>query len=459
MNEQKKKFGMADRVGYALGDMGGSFVNLYIDAFILLFATDVLKIAPTFMSGLFLFARLFDAINDPLIGSFPDRWRLGKSGNKFKPWIKIFMIPLAVSVLLVFYNVGGFSISARHVWISFAYIFYGVSYTGTSMPYGSMASVISQDPDERTQLSSARAIGGMLVGYGFLTFVPKFIFDSDKKIVPSGFFTLAIVFALLSLASYVGLLKLTTERVHQPHSQTTFNYGDVLKGVGKNRPLIGIMIATIGSLIYITANSQLAPYIMKDFYKRPDLLTIRSLMAIPLSLFAIFFGPVLAKKFGKRNLILAATAFNLILSAGIMFFHIPNVWVYMVLYTLANIGQAFFAVLVWALVTDCLDYHEYLMHQRSDGSLYSIFTFARKLGATAASTLGALVLGMIGYDQTVESGMQTLAVDQKIYTMVTATPVIASILVLLGLGLIFNITKHKQDEITAELIRRREAGE
>ena len=97
MEKKTRPFGVLDQVGYVCGDMAGSFVNLFVDAYFLTFCTYVLGISPAWMATLFLVARLWDAINDPIMGSFPDRWRLGKSGDKFKPWIKLFMIPLALS--------------------------------------------------------------------------------------------------------------------------------------------------------------------------------------------------------------------------------------------------------------------------------------------------------------------------------------------------------------------------
>jgi GPH family glycoside/pentoside/hexuronide:cation symporter len=100
-----RKFGVKDQVGYVFGDMAGSFVNLFVDAYFLTFCTYALGIKASWMAGLFLVARLWDAVNDPIIGTFPDRWRLGKSGDKFTPWIKLFMIPLALSGVLCFSNV------------------------------------------------------------------------------------------------------------------------------------------------------------------------------------------------------------------------------------------------------------------------------------------------------------------------------------------------------------------
>lgn len=169
--KQIRPFGVKDEIGYVFGDMAGSFVNLFVDAYFLIFCTSVLGISAGWMGTLFLVARLWDAINDPIMGSFPDRWMIGKSGDKFKPWIKIFMIPLALSGVLCFLNVPLEGI-ALHAYVAFAYVLYGMSYTGTSMPFGAMASVVSDDPIQRSKLSRARSIGGTIVGIVGLSIVP-----------------------------------------------------------------------------------------------------------------------------------------------------------------------------------------------------------------------------------------------------------------------------------------------
>lgn len=453
MNE-KRKFGMRDQIGYVFGDMGGSFVNLYVDAFFLTFCTYVLGIKATWMGSLFLIARLWDAINDPVIGSFPDRWQIGKSGDKFKPYIKIAMFPLAIAGILCFADVSSFSSIAKHAWVVFAYIAYGMSYTGTSMPFGSMASVITNDPIERTKLSRARAIGGTIVGIGALSLVPQFVFNKEGEVVPSGFFMVAIVFSILSLICYGLLLRLTTERVKQPKVEgQKFNYGKVLKSVFKNRPMLGVMLATVGSLLYITGNSQLSSFLYKEFYHAPQVLTLVSLVSVPIMI--VFFPaiPKLSQKFGKRNVILFCAAYNLIISSVLFLVPIQNVYAFVTINTLANSGQTAFTMLIWAFVTDCIDYSEYQTGERNDGSLYSIYTFSRKIGSTLASTIASFSLGIIGYVSGIQS--QTPEVANHIRSLCTSIPVITCVLELIGIGLVYNLTKDKTNELYAELERRR----
>mgnify|MGYP000124518348 FL=1 len=457
MNDKSlRPFGVKDQLGYVFGDMAGSFVNLFVDAYFLTFCTYVLGISPEWMAGLFLAARLWDAINDPIMGSFPDRWRLGKSGDKFKPWVKLFMIPLALSGILCFANVP-FEGIALHAWVAFAYVFYGMSYTGTSMPFGAMASVVSADPIDRSKLSRARSIGGTIVGMGALSLVPIFCFDKDSNIIPERFTLIAVIFGVLCIISYLLLCNLTVERVRQPKQEgEKFNYGNVLKAAVKNRPLIGVMVATIGSMLYITGSSQLRSYIYKEFYQDTSMMTLASIGTFPIMLICFILVPKIVQKFGKRNVILVMSTYNLLLSAYILLFPVQNALLYTVLNLLATIGQTAFTILIWALVTDCLDYSEWKMNFRADGSMYSLYTFSRKIGSTIASTGAASALAAIGYISGI-GAVQSAATINNIYYLVNAVPVITCILELIGIGLIFNLDQKKTAEMYAVLAKRRNA--
>lgn len=456
-NKSVRPFGVKDQLGYVFGDMAGSFVNLFVDAYFLTFCTYVLGISPGWMAGLFLAARLWDAINDPIMGSFPDRWTIGKSGDKFKPWVKLFMIPLALSGVLCFSNVP-FEGVALHAWVAFSYVLYGMCYTGTSMPFGAMASVVSTDPIDRSKLSRARSIGGTLVGFGAMSIIPMVCFDKDSNIMPERFAMVAVAFGILCVVSYLILCNMTVERVRQTNTEKEpFNYGKVLKAAFKNRPLIGVMIATVGSMLYITGYSQLKSYIYKEFYQDTKFMSLASLGSIVVMAVCFVMVPKIVAKFGKRTVILVMSTYNLILSSFILFFPIGSPLVYTVLNLLATIGQTTFTILIWALVTDCLDYSEWKMNFRADGSMYSLYTFSRKIGSTIASAGAASALAAIGYVAGV-GVVQSASTINNIYYLVNAIPVITCILELVGIGLVFNLDKETTSEMYDTLAARRKAA-
>lgn len=448
--KQIRPFGVKDEIGYVFGDMTGSFVNLFVDAYFLIFCTSVLGISAGWMGTLFLVARLWDAINDPIMGSFPDRWMIGKSGDKFKPWIKIFMIPLALSGVLCFLNVPLEGI-VLHAYVAFAYVLYGMSYTGTSMPFGAMASVVSDDPIQRSKLSRARSIGGTIVGIVGLSIVPVVCFDKQSNILPGRFTLIAVVFGVLSIISYFVLLNLTQERIRQNVEKAEkFNYGKVLKATVHNRPLIGVMVATLGSMLFITGSNQVRSYIFKEYYARTDVMSIISLATIPILVICFPLVPKLVAKFGKKATLMAAIISSTIFSVIPVVMEIKNVYVYSALVVLGTIGQTVFTMLIWALVTDCLDYSEWKFHERSDGSMYSLYTFSRKIGSTIASTGVSFGLAAIGFVSG-SNVVQTAEAVNGIYFLVNIIPVVTCALELIGVGLIFNLNKETTEQMYAEL--------
>ena len=448
--KQIRPFGVKDEIGYVFGDMAGSFVNLFVDAYFLIFCTNVLGISAGWMGTLFLVARLWDAINDPIMGSFPDRWMIGKSGDKFKPWIKIFMLPLALSGVLCFFNVPLEGI-ALHAYVAFAYVLYGMSYTGTSMPFGAMASVVSDDPIQRSKLSRARSIGGTIVGIVGLSIVPVVCFDKQSNILPERFTLIAVIFGVLSIISYFVLLNLTQERIRQNVEKAEkFNYGKVLKATVHNRPLIGVMVATLGSMLFITGSNQVRSYIFKEYYARTDVMSIISLATIPILVICFPLVPKLVAKFGKKATLMAAIVSSTIFSVIPVVMEIKNVYIYSALVVLGTIGQTVFTMLIWALVTDCLDYSEWKFNERSDGSMYSLYTFSRKIGSTIASTGVSFGLAAIGFVSG-SNVVQTAEAVNGIYFLVNIIPVVTCILELVGVGLIFNLNKETTEQMYAEL--------
>ena len=453
--DYKVKF--KDQFGYFCGDYGGSLVNLYIDMWILTFATYILGIDAKWMAGLFLFARIWDGINDPLIGSLPDRFKIGKSGDRFKPYIRIAMVPLALSCLLIFSDVSAWSQGAKMAWVSILYLIYGMSYTGASMPYGAMASVMTNDPESRTKLSRARAIGGMGVGVTFMALVPQMIWNADHTPKASGYFTLAVIAAGGALLFYTLLLVLCKERIQLEDgvkaSQKKYSFWHVLKGAVTNRPLIGMMIASLGSMFSNQANGSLASYMYREYYHEPKAMSVTSFMSIPVMAFCFVVVPKLSQKFGARKTILGAVCINIVCSILLVMFPIPNVYLFMFVNTVANIGQTIFIILTWARVAQCIDFQENRYNERYHGTQYSIYTFSRKIGTAIASSSVAAMLPLIGFVS--GASEQAASFGTNVRMLAVGLPVVSCIVELAGVGLIYNITPEKSEEIRKTLEQRR----
>lgn len=452
MTEDHRPFGIKDQVGYMLGYVGGSFVNLYVDGFVLTFATYVLGVSPFFMSMLFLGARIWDAFTDVMMGQIPDRYRIGNSGNKYKPYIRIAKWPLAISGVMVFTNVSNLAPELIMVWIAMAYVFYGMAYTAASIPYGAMATVISRDPVHRTKLSRARSIGGMVVGIGALTFVPILTFDDAGSVLPNSFFYIAIAFGILSILAYIGLDKLTVERVREETKSTVnrdYRFKDALRSLPKNRPLMGVMVASVGSLIQITAQNQLGVILFNEYYNNPQAQALNNLINVLVIVVLVIAVPKLVGRFGKKNLVVTGTSVSLLVAIFLFFVPIQNVYWFIAIYNLGMSGMTLFTIVVWAIVTDALDYNELITRKRYDGTLYSVYTFSRKVGSALASTVASFGLGAIGFVSGIES--QTAQVSQNIRYLFMLMPIISGVLMLVGMGLIYNLNNEKTNRMYDEL--------
>lgn len=444
-----RPFDVRDEIGYTCGDMAGSFVNIYIEGYFLTFCTYVLGIDPKWMAGLFLAARFLDACLGPVIGSLPDRFRLGNSRNKFLPWVRLFSVPLALSGVLCFLCVP-FEGRLLHLWAAGCYLLYSISYSGASIPYGAMVNVVSSDPAQRSRLSRARSIGGTIISFGALSLVPVFCFDRDANLLPRRFTLMAVLFGIGCLVSYELLQRLTLERIHEDEKKKeTYSIGRLIQAAIKNRPLVGIMIATIGAMM-TTSSMQLASYLYKEFYHNAAAMTAGSLLNLPVLFLCFPLVPRLSAKLGKRRLVLYSVLAGFLINLIKLFFCVRNVWFFMVLWCLANIGQTVFNMLIWAMVADCLDYSEWKLHVRSDGSMYGLYVFSRKLGNTIASSGAAAALSAIGYVAGTNV-VQASAVVDNIYLLVNGIPVLVCVIELLGLGLIYNLDQKTCDKMYAEL--------
>ena len=140
------------------------------------------------MGTMFLVGKVFDAIITAIMGTLPTVLESEKQVISSKPCISFSKWLLAASCLLAFADVSSWESTVIHIWVVAVYLFFCVAYTADAIPYGSLASVITNEPVERTKLSRARSIGGMIVGVGFLSFVPMFIYDKAGNIVPEAFF-------------------------------------------------------------------------------------------------------------------------------------------------------------------------------------------------------------------------------------------------------------------------------
>lgn len=450
-----RPFGMKDKIGYLFGDFGNDFFFFLVSSFLMVYYTDVFGISPAFVGTLFLIARLWDAFADVTWGRFIDSRKTGKNG-KFKPWIFRMSFPLVISGVLMFLHIPGMSTGFYEAYAFVTYILWGTLYSTVNIPYGSMASVITADPVQRTALSTFRTTGSMLAQLIVGAIGPLIVFV-DNKANASHFFMAAVLFGILSIACYMACVKLSTERIVIAETQgKKANLGTTLKGLTKNKPLIWILIASLLFMINMMLIGTVNVYLFKDYFANAKILSFVGIVQSVSTFIAIPLANPLVRKYGKKEI--ASIGMALAAIVYLLLFLLPNIStaVFVAITAVGMFGFAFFNIVVWAFVTDVIDYHEYLTGLREDGTVYSIYSFARKVGQAIAGGLGGIVISAIGYNATLK--VQPQRVLNGIHSLATLVPAAVYIVIFLILVFLYPLTKSRTNQLAIDLTEKRKAA-
>lgn len=464
MNSQEnttvRPFGTRDKIGYMFGDFGNDFTFIFASSFLMVFYTKVLGISGAAVGTLFLVARCVDAVTDITMGRIVDSVKPQKDG-RFRPWLRRMCGPVAIAAFLMYQSgMAGASMGLKMVYMYVTYLLWGsVFYTSINIPYGSMASAISAEPDDRTSLSTFRSIGATLASLVIGVGAPLLIYTKDaqgNQIVQGGRFTIiAGVFSVLAIVCYILCYKLTTERVKTEvkENRERAGFGKTVGSMFKNRALLAIIGAAIMLLLTQILSQTMNAYLFADYFKSAGALSTMNFIGTGLGLLMAPAIKPISKKFGKKE---AASVATFIAGASyliLFFLRLQEVKLYIVLATIALVGQTFFNMVIWANITDVIDYQEVLIHQRDDGTVYAVYSFARKIGQALAGGLGGYALAAIGYDSVAK--VQTESVKHGIYTVSTIVPAVCFIAVALILTFWYPLNKKKVAENVEELQRRK----
>ena len=270
MNEKKnvRKFGMLDKIGYTLGDMGCCCTEKFRSAYLSVFFTLVLQINPLHSAALFLITKIWDAINDPIIGALVDSKKDTGKG-KFIPWIRAFAIPMAVVCVLGFYDTSSWDYNVRLIYAFVSYVVYEIMYTCVNVPYGSLSAVMTDDVNQRTDLSRYRSLGGTIFMTVAVIAGPLFLYK-DNQPVPGRFIILAGIFAAVGIVCLMLTSFWCKERVVAESlvkEEKKFDINDVItvvKEIASNRALIGCMLASFIGMVGASVVNGLNTYLYKD---------------------------------------------------------------------------------------------------------------------------------------------------------------------------------------------------
>ena len=450
-------FGMKDKLGYMFGDFGNDFTFILSSSFMLKFYTDVMGVNAAVVGMLMMAARFVDAVTDVTMGQIVDRSKPTKDG-KFKPWIKRMCGPVAIASFLIYQSeFANMSMGFKVFWMVATYILWGsIFYTSINIPYGSMASAVTADPKERADLSTWRTIGATLAGLAIGVGTPLVAYEVvNGNTVLSGtrMTIIAGVFSVCAIICYLLCFNLVRERIPVEANNQKLEVGKLIKSLVTNRALLGIIAAAILLLLGMLGMQGMAGYVFPNYYGSASAQSLSSLAgSVVVLVICAPFASKLAAKFGKKELSTVSCAVGAAVYLVCLIVRPQNPYVYVVFYTLSFAGLGFFNTVIWAMITDVIDDAEVRNGVREDGTIYSVYSFARKLGQAFSSGMIGALLSMIGY--TTETAFDP-AVTFGIFNLSCIIPAVGLAAVALALLFIYPLNKKRVEENCAELAARR----
>ena len=430
-----RPFGIKDKIGYLMGDFGNDFTFVLSSSFLLKFYTDVMGVNAAIVGVVMMLARFVDAFTDVAMGRICDKAKKRRSG-KFKPWILRMCAPVAIASFLIYQSsLASMPLGFKVGWLTVTYILWGsIFYTSINIPYGSMASAISQEPADRQSLSTWRSMGASLAGLVIGAGIPLIVYEKAVKdgatvtvMIGERFTLVAGALSLFSIVAYLLCYYLTTERVLPNENREEHrSVKELIKNSVKNRSIISVIAASIVMLLSQLTLQGMANYIYPNYYNNSGAMAA-STVAMVISMFiAAAVAKPLSEKIGKAEISAASSAVAAFICLLLFFLRPLSVWTYVAFNFLSWLGLGIYSMVSWALITDVIDDAEIKNGVREDGSIYALYSFARKLGQAAAAGLTGALLTAIGYSEATAFDRGVL---DGIYNIATLLPA-------LGFGLL-----------------------
>ena len=448
MATNTKKFGMVDKLGYMFGDFGNDLTFILSSMMLMKFYSDVMGVSVALVGTMMMVARFVDAFTDVAMGQIVDRSRPGKKG-KFLPWIRRMCGPVAVASFLMYASwFQDMSMGFKIGWMFVTYLLWGsVFYTSINIPYGSMASALSADPKERAQLSSFRTIGATIAGSVIGIVLPLIVYYQDEagnQILSGPKTTLAAgIFSVGAVICYLLCYFMSTERVKVEQKTEKFNFKELVKGLVTNKALVGIVICSILMLLVQLTMQSMSTYVYPNYFGNVQAQSVAGVVGLVMTLLLSTVVVKLQVKMGRKELAIAGSLFGAVIFFITWLTHTKNAWLYVGLYALAYLGLAAFSLICWAMITDVIDDTEVRTGERSDGTIYAVYSFARKLGQAASAGVTGALLGLIGYSA--ETAFEP-AVTEGIFNLACLIPTGGFILLAAALWFFYPLTKKRVED-------------
>ncbi len=479
-----RKFGMCDKIAYAAGDFGCN-MSFALKGTVQTFWLVYMMLETGLLSILLLLVQIWDAVNDPMIGSMIDADRRQYKRGKFKQYIFIGSCGLLVAGAAVFLPFPNAPVIVKAVLFILGYIIWDAAYTVANVPYGSMLSLVTEDAGERAQLSTWRSVGSMVGNMLPSMILPMLIWRKEfdaagnpiinpetgvqvETLLGDRVFWVALLMGVMGFIAFQYMLKAITIRVDENsvkagEDSEKFN---VLKAFGnflKNRPAVGATLAAMGMFLGMNAATTAVTIMFATYFGMAQLSGVVQMIGfLPMFLFMPFIKKIV-NKFGKKEASVAGTIASLV--GGLVMLTFPmiadkglSLVIYLFGLVIFGLGMGVYTCVSWALMADAIDYNEWKTGKREEGTVYSLHSFFRKLAQGVGPSIVLLIMGALGYISDLGTGGQSAATAYNMCWLVAGLYMFSAVMQFVGLALIYNLDKKTLTQMNSDLAARHGAS-
>ena len=458
-----RPFGALDKLGYSMGDMGCGFSFQLVSTFMQLFYLQYIGLKAEDYAIIILLSKAFDAVNDIVIGNLVDTKHLGKK-SKYMPWIILGGAILVIFNVMLFAPVKDFSYAGKYIWCLGSYCLWSIAYTMVNVPYGSLHSVITDNPQERVSLSTFRSIGAALPAIVIMIVLPSIVYNNvenkvtgemEQVLKGETLLPVAIIMSIVAFFMLFGTTKLVKERVNRDSYTNTTGFKAIMSAVRSfftNRAMVGATIATVASVALFNSTMSLNNMVFQYFFRDTGKVGIAMVGSYaPMIVFMALLGK-LTKKYGKKNVLVITMLIGALSGIASIFAPISPDGTGMIIYIIClmglNVGNAVFQISVWAIVADCIEVSYKRTGKSEEGSLYALYSFFRKLAQGIGQAVVSWGLAAIGFVEG-ENAVQPENFGDSVKSLYFIVLAVGSLIAFLAMKFIYNISKEDELKMAA----------
>ncbi len=423
-------------IGYSAFIGGEKLLYVLVTTYATIFYISKLGMSPLFVAGLIFATRMFDAVNDPIIGSLID-----KGKTRYKTYINLTAVLLPIATILIFTNPFSNQL-AIYTYATVLYVIWSVLYTISEVPIYSIVSHMTSNKDEQDFIFSISTVGSM-IGIFFGMFL--FAFYLRNGVDNIDWLPFATSFGILGFAQMLLTILFVHERVEPQAVTGEPKLKEILKSTFANKHLLTIMIIYLAQL-FVNASGVVSSYVYDGYYHTPILGTIAGMVGmIAIIPFALLM-PKLVKSFGKTNLIYLSSVCLIVPNVLILILGINGSSMIPFL-VISQIGLVTPSILRPLYAQECITVAQAKNNNCSQACSFSLMTFFNKAGDAIGASLGSLYLIIAGFDQTISVHSQSYETLKTMQVLNFLGPILMGVTWFIGIKYFYKLNSRKKIEL------------